>query len=100
MATNSSKKKKFEIYDNSFYFLADSIAVILAENKLENTTQKQQVEELVLAEKLFKEEILRYKYSTQVYKRFIQKIKIEDHNILYSKPYFRESSTTFSKKIT
>ena len=100
MANKNPKKKHFETYDNSFYWLATEISHVLAKNKLENTSQKEQVEELVLAEKLFKEEILRYKYSTQVYKRFIQKIKVEDHNILYSKPYFRESSTTFSKKIT
>jgi DNA-directed RNA polymerase specialized sigma subunit len=96
----TSKKKKFESYDGSFYWLADSIAEILKRNKLEGTSQKEQVEELFLAEKLFKEEILKYKYSNQIYKRFIQKIKVEDRNILYSKPYFRESAITFSKKIT
>jgi len=100
MSKGPAKKKQFESFDNSFYWLATCIAGILAENKLDNTTQKEQVEELVLAEKLFKEEILKYKYSSQVYKRFIQKIRVEDHNILYSKPYFRESSTTFSQKIT
>lgn len=94
------KKKVFESYDNSFYWLANSIAVILAENKLEGTTQREQVEELVLAERLFKEEVLKYKYSSQVYKKFIQKIRGEERNILFAKPYFRESSTTFSKKIT
>lgn len=100
MANKNPKKKTFESYDNSFYFLANSIAAILAKNKLENTSQKEQVDELREAEIAFKNEILRYKYGTQVYKRFIQKIKVEDHNILYAKPYFRESSITFSKKIT
>lgn len=95
-----SKKKAYESYDNSFYWLATAISKVLAKNKLEGTSQKEQVEELVLAEKLFKKEILRYKYSTQVYKRFIQKIRVIDRNILYAKVYFRESSTTFSKKIT
>lgn len=100
MAKSSSSKKKFETYDNSFYWLADSIAVILAENKKDGTSQKEQVEELIIAEKLFKDEILRYKYSTQVYKKFIQKIRHIDHNILYAKVYFRENSETFSRHIT
>ena len=72
----------------------------LEKNKLDNTSQKQQVEELWLSEKLFRDEILKYKYSTQVYKKFIQKIRHIDRNILYAKVYFRESSETFSEKIT
>jgi len=93
-------KKVFESYDNSFYNLANSIALVLAANKLDNTSQKEQVDELRLAEKLFKEEILRYKYSSQIYKKFIQKIKVTDRNILFAKVYFRESSEIFSEKIT
>jgi DNA-directed RNA polymerase sigma subunit (sigma70/sigma32) len=100
MNDKPSKKKHFEQYSNDLYWLADSIAVILAENKKDNTSQKQQVDELILAEKLFKEEILRYKYSTQVYKKFINKIRYIDRNILYSKVYFRENSETFSRDIT
>lgn len=98
--SKSPKKKHFEVYSNDLYWLADSIAVILAENKKDGTTQKEQVDELFLAEKLFKEEILRYKYSTQVYKKFIEKIRFTDRNILYAKVYFRESSEVFSKYIT
>ena len=93
-------KKKFEQYGNEFYVLATEISHILARNKLDGTTQKEQVEELFLAEKLFKDEILKYKYSTQVYKKFIQKIRHIDRNILYAKVYFRENSETFSTKIT
>lgn len=94
------KKKHFEQYGNELYWLATEISHILAKNKEDNTSQKEQVEELILSEKLFKEEILKYKYSTQVYKKFIQKIKVQDHNILFAKPYFRESSGTFSKSIS
>lgn len=100
MSKSSPKKKTFEAHDNSFYWLANSIAVVLAENKLDGTSQKEQVEELLMAEKLFKEEILKYKYSNQVYKKFIQKIRVTDGNILFAKVFFRESSTTFSAKIT
>lgn len=93
-------KKKFEQYGNEFYRLATEISLVLAQNKLDETSQKQEVEELWNAEKLFREEILKYKYSTQVYKKFIQKIRYLDRNILYAKIYFRENSETFSEKVT
>ena len=98
--SKTPRKKQFETFGNELYWLADSIALILAENKLDGTTQKEQVYELFEAEIAFKNEILRYKYSTQVYKKFIQKIRYVDRNILYSKIYFRENSEVFSKQIT
>ncbi len=93
-------KKKYEQYGQEFYVLATEISHILAKNKLDDTSQKEQVEELWLSEQLFRDEILKYKYSTQVYKKFIQKIRHIDRNILYAKVYFRESSETFSSHIT
>ena len=98
--TKKSKNKSFEQFDNSFYVLANSLAAVLTVNKLDDTTQKEQVEELVLAEKLFKEEIQKYKLSSTLYKKFIDKIRNVDRNILYSKIYFRENSDTFSHLIT
>ncbi len=100
MSKKPANKKHFEQYNNDLYWLATEISHILAENKKDNTTQKEQVLELLEAERLFRDEILRYKYSTQVYKKFIQKIRYLDRNILYAKIYFRESSETFSQKIT
>ncbi len=93
-------KKKYEQYGNEFYVLATEISHILAKNKEDETSQREQVEELFLAEQLFRDEILKYKYSTTVFKKFIQKIRHIDRNILYAKVYFRESSETFSAKIT
>ena len=90
------QKKTFETYDNSFYWVATEISHILAKNKEDGTTQQQQVEELFLAERLFKEEVLKYKCSSTVYKKFIQKIRHIDRNILYAKIYFRETTETFS----
>jgi DNA-directed RNA polymerase specialized sigma subunit len=97
---NKKKPKTYETYSNDFYWLATEISHILARNKLEGTSQREQVEELMEAEKAFKEEILKYKFSTQVYKKFIQKIRYIDRNILYSKVYFREGSDVFSREIT
>lgn len=93
----SSKKYEF---DPSFYRLANEIAKVLSENK-DGTDQKQQVEELLDAEKRFKEEILKVsKQSTEIYKKFLIRICVQNKNILSARPYFRETATTFSKKIT
>lgn len=93
------KSKKPEIFDDSFYRLAGEVTRALEKNK-DGTSQKEQVEELLDAEKKFKENVLKYRQSTEVYKRFLQKVCIENKNILSARPYFRETAVTFSSKIT
>lgn len=94
------KTKKFEKFDDSFYKLAAEVTRALEKNKNE-TTQKDQVEELLEAERRFKEVILKgKKQSTEIYKKFLQKVCIQNKNILSARPYFRETSIAFSKKIT
>lgn len=93
------RKQKQEGFDDSFYKLATEVTAALNRNK-DGTTQQQQVEELLDAEKKYKETILKYRQSTEIYKRFLQKVCIENKNILSARPYFREAGTTFSKKIT
>lgn len=93
------KRRKQEIFDDSFYKLAGEITKVLEHNK-DGTDQKQQVEELLDAEKKFKEVILKYRQSTEIYKQFLQKVCIKNKNILSARPYFRETATTFSSKIT
>jgi hypothetical protein len=93
------KSKKQEVYDNSFYKLAAEITSALERNK-DGTIQEQQVEELMEAERLFKESILRYRQSEKIYKKFLQKITVENRNILSARPYFREPSSMFSEFIT
>lgn len=93
------KPKKQEGFDNAFYVLAGEVTRAIEKNK-DGSSQKEQVEELLLAEKLFKEAVLKYKQSTQVYKKFLQKVCVQNKNILSARPYFREGAITFSKKIT
>jgi DNA-directed RNA polymerase specialized sigma subunit len=102
-----TKKYKQEGFDDSFYKLANEVAYAIKRNKnpayegLKSTeVQKLQVEELLDAEKKFKENILKYRQSTEIYKKFLQKVCIENHNILSARPYFRETATAFSKSIT
>lgn len=90
--------KPFET-DKAFYVLADEVTKAIAHAK-DGSEQKQQVEELLQAEKDFKNLILTYKQSTAIYKKFLQKVKIRNGNILSARPYFREASKNFSKNIT
>lgn len=97
MAKPQAKFK--DSHDPIFAQLAQEIAKAIERNK-DGTSQRQQVEELNSAERLFHETVLSYRISTEIYKRFIQLIRITNNNILSARPYFRESSETFSAKIT
>jgi DNA-directed RNA polymerase specialized sigma subunit len=94
-----SKPRRQERFDDSFYRLAGEVTRALEKNK-DGTIQKEQVEELLDAERKFKETVLKYRQSTEVYKKFLQKVCIQNKNILSARPYFRETATFFSKKIT
>lgn len=96
----TKQPKKFNTtHDPLFATLAQEVTRNIERNR-DGTTQKQQFEELVAAEQLFHQTVLSYKISTEMYKRFIQFIRIENNNILSARPFFRESSQTFSEKIT
>lgn len=93
------KPRKQERFDDSFYRLAGEVTRAIEKNK-NGADQKAQVEELINAERKFKDFILRYRFSTQVYKMFLQHVCIVNRNILSARPFFRESAITFSKSIT
>lgn len=93
------KHKRQEGFDDSFYKLAGEVTKALEKNK-DGTLQKEQVEELLDAERKFKETILKYRQATEIYKKFLQKVCIQNKNILSARPYFRETATSFSKRIT
>lgn len=96
----SRQPKKFkDSHDPVFAQLALEVAAAIERNK-DGKTQKEQFEDLVTAEKQFHETLLSYRIGTEIYKRFIQLIRITNNNILSARPYFRESSETFSGKIT
>ena len=102
-----AKYKKQEGFDDSFYKLAKEVTAAIDRNKTDddeklNSTeaQKRQVEELLDAEIKFREVILKYRQSTEIYKKFVQKVCDVNKNILSARPYFRETAVTFSKKIT
>lgn len=93
-------QRKFqEGFDDSFYKLAAEITRSLDRNK-DGTTQEQQVEELLDVERKFKNEILKRRQATEIYKKFLQLVCIKNKNILSARPYFRETAITFSKFIT
>ena len=96
----SKQPKRFkDSHDPGFAQLAIEIARVIERNK-DGSTQKQQFEELTEAERVFHQTLLSFRISTEIYKRFIQLIRNTNNNILSARPYFRESSDTFSAKIT
>jgi DNA-directed RNA polymerase specialized sigma subunit len=92
--------KKFqEGFDSSFYQLAKEVTQTIALEQ-DGSSQKEQVEELIKSETMFRETVLKYRQSTEIYKKFLQHICIKQKNILSARPYFRETAVTFSKQIT
>jgi DNA-directed RNA polymerase specialized sigma subunit len=94
-------------FDDSFYRLANSVAVALDVNKVPVgdskrllELQKKQVETLMKLESQFKASILKYSQAREIYKKFILMIVVQNQNILSARPFFREKAGTFSKKIT
>lgn len=95
-----AKQKRQERFDDSFYKLAAEVTRSLEKNKADGTIQEQQVEELLKAELEFKEDILRYKQSSKIYTKFLNKICETNRNILSARPYFREPAVSFAKLVT
>lgn len=93
------KPHRPERFDDSFYKLVGEVTRALERNK-DGTIQKEQVEELLDAERKFKDTVLKYRQSTEVYKKFLQKVCVQNKNILTARPYFRESAVSFSKRVT
>lgn len=96
----SKTPKKSYQFDDSFYRLAADVTRVIEANKKNGTTQQEQVEELLDAERKFKAAVLQYRQSTEVYKKFLQLVCIKNRNILSARPFFRETAVTFSKKVT
>jgi len=86
-------------FDSSFYNLANEVAAAIKRNK-SPLDQGQQVERLMDLERKFKKSILKFAQAREIYKKFMLMIVVENKNILTARPYFREKSTTFSKRIT
>lgn len=93
------KPRRQEGFDDSFYKLAGEVTKALERNK-DGTIQQEQVEELLDAERKFRDTILMYRQASEVYKKFLQKVCIQNKNILSARPYFRETAVSFSKRIT
>jgi len=100
-------KRRKNINNPVFYDLANSIASILKENGVNKLNrkeftkmQKEQVERMMELEEVFRKNINSYKQSDKIYQKFLMHIKIERGNILTARPYFREDSKTFGKKIS
>jgi len=95
----------FKRFDDSFYKLANQIAVVLERNKdpkydgmKDWEIQKEQLENLMKYEDKFKQSIYRSIQTREIYKKFI--ITTVQNNILSARPFFREKAKVFSAEIT
>jgi DNA-directed RNA polymerase specialized sigma subunit len=95
---NPSKQFK-DSHDPTFAILAQEVQRAIKKHD-DGRSQKERFEELVSAEQQFHETLLNYRISGEMYKKFISMIRVTNNNILSARPYFRESSDTFSAKIT
>ena len=91
--------KSFEKYDSTFVDFAKILSEMIEHNE-NGTSQKEQVEALLSAEREFKDEICKRKQSTKIYRKFLQKICVENKNILSARPYFRVGAKRFSAEVT
>lgn len=62
--------------------------------------QKKQMETLISLEKRWRQSVIRHRYGSWVYRKFITFIAEERKNILAARPYFRERQGVFAKKIS
>ena len=69
---NKKGRNPYE-FDKSFYVLAKEVTKAIEEAK-DGSTQKEQVEELMKAEVMFRKTILKYRQSNEIYKKFLLKI--------------------------
>jgi DNA-directed RNA polymerase specialized sigma subunit len=86
--------------DREFQELAAQVNNAIIANDGLIGDQKDQVELLYSLENKFKYTIQRYQQTHDIYKEFVSFIRNENGNILSARPYFREKSDVFSKKIT
>lgn len=97
----AKQSKKFQAqHDPLFAQLAHEVTKAVDHHKTDGLSQKERFQNLVEAERQFHETLLSYKIHKEMYKRFIQLIRIVNNNILSARPFFRETSETFSSKIT
>jgi DNA-directed RNA polymerase specialized sigma subunit len=91
--------KKFEKYDTAFTDFASLLSDIIEDNE-DGSDQQAQVELLLAWEREFRSEIVKRKQSTGIYRKFLQRICVENKNILSARPYFRVGAKRFSAEVT
>lgn len=62
--------------------------------------QKGQVETLIDLEKRWRTAVVKHRFGSWVYKKFVRFISCEKKNILAARPYFRERQGIFAKQIS
>lgn len=95
----AKQSKKFEKYDTTFADFAGLLSDLIDYNK-DGSSQQDQVEALLSYEREFRAEITKRRQSTKIYRKFLQRICVENKNILSARPYFRVGAKRFSAEVT
>lgn len=94
----ATKNKIFT--DRNFQKLAEQVNNAILDNEGLIGDQQAQVEKVMALEKSFMESIKRYSRSHEVFLLWINYLVNDLGNLLSGRPYFRESSTVYTKQIT
>ena len=80
--SNKQPKKKYEQYGQEFYLLATEISHILAKNKEDDTTQKEQVEELWLKQETCSDENVTQNINPRNFIKNIYKVNTSQQPVM------------------
>ena len=91
--------------DAHFSVFASSLEALLSRHDMPDrknldTHQCGQIEDLVAAEIVFRNQLQKQKLGRKIYAGFIDYVRKERRNILAARPYFRERDSVFREKIS
>lgn len=84
----------------TFKVFAEQLTKSIDDNKARNSTQKKDLEDLMTAEKEFRDALFAHPRGPKTFDDFIIFIRQVNNDILSARPYFRESAQDFSKFVT
>lgn len=84
----------------SFKVLVQQLTEEIEKNKQNDHGQKKDLEDLMAAERNFRDALMNSPRGLKMFDHFIRWIRFEKNDILSARPFFRESASSFSEKVT
>lgn len=96
-----SKEKDIVIGSSeTFKIFAQQLTAEIEKNKTDDQGQKKDLEDLMAAERAFRDLLVSSPRGMKMFEHFIRHIRFEKNDILSARPFFRESASSFSKNVT